>query len=353
MDQNFDIMRCYSGSLAYGTNLPTSDVDIRGLFCASPKFIRTPFFKVKEKVLEEEEDGKVYELTNFMALFGEMNPNIIELLFVDDSSIIQSSGVYDYLRREAPGMLTKKVAFSFSGYAMSQLKRIKGHDKWINNPQPEKLPSQFDYFRLVHNYTEENLTKLESFQYAMWQLNEMSVMIPYGNDIYGVIVSWNSPGLFNADGSIRKLDYSLISDEDKKRAPVMIVKYLREDHKNAKEKHRNYWNWKANRNAARHELEVNFGYDTKHAMHLVRLMRMAKEILTTGQVIVKRPDAKELLEIRGGKWTLEELLEWAEDMDAQIQGPLYKKADLPHSMDKDLFATVLMNAQDMSWEAGK
>ena len=34
--ENFEVMRCYSGSLAYGTNLPTSDVDIRGLFCAPP-----------------------------------------------------------------------------------------------------------------------------------------------------------------------------------------------------------------------------------------------------------------------------------------------------------------------------
>lgn len=71
--ENFEVMRCHSGSLAYGTNLPTSDVDIRGLFCAPPKFIRTPFFNIKEQTLEDEEDGKIYELTNFMKLFAEMN----------------------------------------------------------------------------------------------------------------------------------------------------------------------------------------------------------------------------------------------------------------------------------------
>lgn len=164
-----------------------------------------------------------------------------------------------------------------------------------------------------------------------------------------MVVTWNSPGMFNPDGSIRKLEYSRISDEDKKRQPCMIVKYMQEEHKQAKEKHRNYWQWKENRNPARHQLEVDFGYDTKHAMHLVRLMRMAKEILTTGQVNVKRPDAKELLEIRGGKWTLDELLEWAEDMDQQIQGPLYKQSDLRHSADMDMFANVTMIAQDMAW----
>src|SRR5579875_1443529 len=36
------------------------------------------------------------------------------------------------------------------------------------------------------------------------------------------------------------------------------------------------------------------GYDTKNAMHLVRLYRMGYEILTEGVVRVRRPDAKEL-----------------------------------------------------------
>lgn len=345
----YDIMRCYSGSLAYGTNLPSSDVDIRGLFCAEQKFIRTPFFNIKEQTLAEEEDGKIYELTNFMNLFAEMNPNIIELMFVDEKDILSSSKTYEYLRHMAPELLTKKVAFSFSGYAMSQLKRIKGHDKWINNPQPEKAPTQLEFFRMVHNYTEQKIMNLEEFQYAINGLNDMSILIPYGHDVYGVVVSWNSPGLFNPDGSIRKLEYSRISDEDKKRTPVMIVKYLADEHKRAKEKHRNYWTWKENRNPARHELEVNFGYDTKHAMHLVRLMRMAKEILTTGEVVVKRPDAQELLDIRAGKWSLEELLEWAEYMDSHIQGTLYKQSQLRHSADRELFADVLMQAQDMCW----
>jgi len=45
-------------------------------------------------------------------------------------------------------------------------------------------------------------------------------------------------------------------------------------------------------------LEAKFGFDTKHAMHLIRLLRMAREILETGVVHVKRPDAEELSAIR-------------------------------------------------------
>uniref|UniRef100_A0AAU8GFC8 Nucleotidyltransferase n=1 Tax=Salmonella phage vB_SEnST11_KE22 TaxID=3161173 RepID=A0AAU8GFC8_9CAUD len=344
-----DLMRCYSGSLAYGTNLPTSDVDIRGIFCAEMKFIRTPFFNIKEQTLADEEDGKVYELTNFMKLFVEMNPNIIELMFVDESDILQSSDAYAYLRTMAPELLSSKVAFSFSGYAMAQLKRIRGHDKWISNPQPQEKPTQKEFFRLVHNYSEHPLLKHEDFMRALDNLNDFCILVPYGNDVYGVMENFNSSGLFNSDGSIRKIDYQQLSDSDKKRKPLFIVKYLAEEHKQAKEKHRNYWTWKENRNEARHELEVQYGYDTKHAMHLVRLMRMAEEILTDGKVLVKRPDAQELLDIRGGKWTLDELLAWADEKDRYIREDLYKKTDLPRATDLDLAARVLMTAQDICW----
>ncbi|QXL90538.1 hypothetical protein [Salmonella phage NINP13076] len=344
-----DLMRCYSGSLAYGTNLPTSDVDIRGIFCAEMKFIRTPFFNIKEQTLADEEDGKIYELTNFMKLFVEMNPNIIELMFVDEGDILQSSDAYDYLRTMAPELLSSKVAFSFSGYAMAQLKRIRGHDKWISNPQPQEKPTQKEFFRLVHNYSEHPLLKHEDFMRALDNLNDFCILVPYGNDVYGVMENFDSSGLFNSDGSIRKIDYQQLSDSDKKRKPLFIVKYLAEEHKQAKEKHRNYWTWKENRNEARHELEVQYGYDTKHAMHLVRLMRMAEEILTDGKVLVKRPDAQELLDIRGGKWTLDELLSWADEKDRYIREDLYKKTDLPRTTDLDLAARVLMTAQDICW----
>jgi len=66
-------------------------------------------------------------------------------------------------------------------------------------------------------------------------------------------------------------------------------------------------------------MEKEFGYDGKHAMHLVRLLRMGFEIISTGQVVVTRPDAEELLEIRNGSWPLEQLLEYATAMEIKIE----------------------------------
>jgi hypothetical protein len=90
-----------------------------------------------------------------------------------------------------------------------------------------------------------------------------------------------------------------------------------------------YQNWIKTRNPARAELEKKFGYDTKHGMHLVRLLRMGREILETGKVIVKRPDREELLSIRNsGAWSIEQLIEWAEREEAHLD-EFYKSGRSP------------------------
>ena len=62
---------------------------------------------------------------------------------------------------------------------------------------------------------------------------------------------------------------------------------------------------------------------------------MAKEILQDGKVIVCRPDAEDILNIRGGSWEYDQLIEWAEIQDKEIESiyksgksPLPKKPDL-------------------------
>ena len=89
---------------------------------------------------------------------------------------------------------------------------------------------------------------------------------------------------------------------------------------------KNYLIWKKTRNPARAELEAKYGYDTKHAAHLVRLMRMAHEIMTGKGVIVRRPDADELLAIRRGEWTYDDLIKYIKDIEDEVQR-LYDESD--------------------------
>lgn len=333
------IAKMVTGSHAYGMATATSDLDIRGIFIAPPRCIRTPFYTIKEQNITEEEDTKYYELNNFVKLAIDCNPNIIELLWSDPSAIILDSPEYQMLREAAPSLLSSKIAFTTSGYAFAQLKRIKGHEKWINNPQPEQAPMAKDYVSLVHNFTADKLFKIKLDDY-----NEGYVLARYDNNVLAVYKG--DGNTINKDGSLK---FEVNENIEDYKNPLFIVKFNKEVYEQDKNNHTNYWTWKKNRNAVRNEMEEKFGYDGKHASHLVRLLRMGKEALETGIINVKRDDAAELLAIRNGAWTYEQLIEYAEKMDTLIKEDLYKTTKLPKYPNLEQASKLLMDIQDIAW----
>lgn len=337
-------MEHYAGSIAYGTNTPDSDTDIRGIFCAEPKEIRTPFFTVREKV-GEGEDTKLFELSNYMSLYTQANPNILETLWVDHSDIIIAHPAYKILRDHRQALLSTKVAFTFTGYAYEQMKRIKGHNKWISNPQPKDPPRHSQFVKMIQNYTDDKIFP-NQFKVSDWGRYGL---IHYSSDIYAIVDDDDSlPRVLTNAGEFNITSKQADVDRVKKQ-PMFIIKYCADEYKKAKEVHRNYWQWVKNRNKKRSELEAKYGYDTKHAHHLVRLLRMGEEILTQGEVIVKRPDAEELKAIRNGEWAYEELLAYAEEMDDKIRNRLYYASELPKKPNIKLASKVLMDCQDIFW----
>ncbi len=87
-------------------------------------------------------------------------------------------------------------------------------------------------------------------------------------------------------------------------------------------------------NPARAALEREHGFDTKHAMHLIRLMRMGLEVLERGELLVRRPDAAELVAIRDGAWSYEELLAGAAALRERIERAAATSA-LPDDVDRE------------------
>jgi predicted nucleotidyltransferase len=330
----------YAGSRAYGISLPTSDIDVRGVFCADPINIRTPLFPIREIVDSSEEDTKYYELSHFMKLCLECNPNIIETLWVSDEDITYRTTAYNMLRSERHMLLSSKIAFTTTGYATAQLKRIKGHNKWISNPQPKEPPKPCDFFSVVQWFGKEKNLKIDI---SSFKNNHR--LIPYSDNIYGVY-SWNGYNLYDKDGNIND---RFEESRENLNLPLMIIKWNKEEYKRSKERHTQYWTWKKERNPIRSELEEKYGYDTKHAAHLVRLMRMGKEALQNGEIVVKRPDADELINIRNGSWKYEELIEYAEYMDHEIRENWYKNTNLPKYQDLKFAAQLLMDIQDAVW----
>lgn len=270
-----------AGSHAYGLASETSDEDFRGVFIGLPDNV-VGLYPVEQ--CEGPGDVVVYELKKFVQLAKDCNPNIIELLYVDESDILFQNEWWQRIKAQRDLFLTKKAKFTFSGYAMAQLKRIRGHEKWINNPMPEEPPDPAKYVKVKYI---EGLGQKEVFDQNAYD---------------AALKQW-----------------------------------------------RQYWEWKQSRNPQRAALEERFNYDTKHGMHLVRLMRMGVEILTGQGVIVKRPDREDLLAIRSGALTYDELIALAEDYDRQLD-ELYEKSDLPHAPDVEKINRLLLEVYQGFWE---
>jgi hypothetical protein len=73
-----------AGSHAYGLNTPTSDVDIKGI-AVPPREYFLGFANSFEQAESKDPDMCVFDIRKFFRLAAECNPNIIEMLWCDES----------------------------------------------------------------------------------------------------------------------------------------------------------------------------------------------------------------------------------------------------------------------------
>ena len=86
--------------------------------------------------------------------------------------------------------------------------------------------------------------------------------------------------------------------------------------------------------AKRKAIVDKFGYDLKNAAHLIRLLRMGAEFLKDGELYVYRDDASQLLEIKRGEWTLEQVKAESDKWFALAE-QAYLNSNLPKGPDLD------------------
>lgn len=92
----------------------------------------------------------------------------------------------------------------------------------------------------------------------------------------------------------------------------------------------------------RKQLVEKYGYDTKNASHLIRLLRSGIEFLTTGELTVTRPDAEELIDIKQGKWKLVDIQRMAEELFAEAE-LAFQHSQLPELPDRDSAEQLLID----------
>lgn len=94
---------------------------------------------------------------------------------------------------------------------------------------------------------------------------------------------------------------------------------------------------------ARAERTKIFGFDTKFAYHVVRLLSEAEEILTDHTLTLDKYDRREMLkDIRKGNWTFQQIRDWFTSREQELD-KLYPASTLRHSPDEAAVKQLLLN----------
>lgn len=325
-----------AGSQAHGTARDGSDVDLRGV-CIAPLSLRLSLFRTFEQyegalpdalaktvlprianhptassALATKTECVLFDIAKLVRLCAAANPNALEILFADERDWVLETPAWRRLHDQRHLFLTKKVQQTFYGYAMAQLKKIKTHRSWLLSP-PAKKPAREDFGLPGAGGT------LSADDQNRIEQSIADKIRGYGIDSIDMPKSLRIAIREPLDAFYRDVLAAAAEDLDERmrdaaihslKLPLGVVSAL-----NAEKKYRaamkhwdSYRTWKAHRNPTRAELERRHGYDTKHAMHLIRLMRMGIEALETGDLRIRREDADELSSIRDGALSFDELL---------------------------------------------
>ncbi|KKW11164.1 MAG: nucleotidyltransferase-like protein [Candidatus Gottesmanbacteria bacterium GW2011_GWB1_49_7] len=312
-----------TGSQAYDTADKYSDIDVAGIFLPPKEYI-IGLHRVDQ--LEHKEPGVcdtcIYTLHKFLNLCLSCNPNIIELLFLPDHCIFSCKPQYEYLREHRDLFISKKARWTFAGYAVSQFKRTESHRKWLldpptapptrkefNLPENEKLSS--DAIGAFNSLVAQRLDDVAQLHELRDQLLASSEVLPGWDSVAQTTLN------VEAVHALTGLNKQIVHTVTQEKA-----------YQAAMNRWKSYLNWKASRNPRRAALEEKYGYDTKHASHLIRLILEGEEILRTGHITLPLPQSDLLKEIKAGGWTYDRLKEEVVEIDQRFD-EWYKASLLP------------------------
>ena len=98
----------------------------------------------------------------------------------------------------------------------------------------------------------------------------------------------------------------------------------------------------------RPEYVSTFGYDTKAAMHCLRLYLECIELMREGRITLPRPEREYLIEARSGSWTLERLSREAEKLRREAERAS-QDSFLPEAVDRNAISDLLAKAYFAGW----
>lgn len=250
------------GSHAYGTNIETSDVDVRG--CALNRATDLIGMSKFEQLVNEQTDTTIYSFNKLVSLMLNCNPNTIEMLGCKPEHYILMTPIGQEMLDNRHMFLSKRACSAFGGYATQQLRRLENavaRDRLEQARQEEHIRNSMQ-------------RALESFE-----------------DRYTHIADGGIE-LFVGDSCREGYEKEIFANISLSNYPAREFNSIMNDLKNVLDSYSKL----NHRNHKKDEAHLN-----KHAMHLIRLYLMCLDILEKEEIVTYREKDRDfLMSIRNG-----------------------------------------------------
>ena len=362
------------GSQAYGTATPESDVDKKFVYILPHEFILGMDY-IEQININADYSG--YEIKRFLELIQSNNPTLLELLNSPEDCIEYKHPIFDLILEHRDEFITKKCGDSFGGYARQQIQKAKGQDKmmnWEKDKVTRKVP--MDFCNVIIGNGTIPLTKWLKMEELDQKLCGI-VNVPNARDLYALYYDMTAHYCFSKyeseDREFNKkrlkelgkkvsLGYKGITKEDEKgnilsnelrlsSIPKGLdvycnFSYNKDGYIAHCRDYKQYKEWLEKRNIQRWVDVEGHGQkiDGKNMSHCIRLIEMSVEIAQGKGIIVRRPNAKELLDIRKGKVDLESIINLANGK-IKTMDDLFKNSNLPDEVDRNLINSLLVKVR--------
>ena len=340
--QNLLLLEAVSGSRAYGLATPESDTDIKGVFYL-PKSM---FYGMEyiPQISNETNDIVYYELGRFIELLLQSNPNTLELLASPPDCVRYRSPLMDAFKTE--WFISKTCQQSFAGYAYGQIKKARGLNKKISNPMPSEKKSILDFRHIIEG------RKTVPLQYwltqrGMEQRRVGLIKIAHARELYALF--YDADGTLGYHGIAPKPEATTLSLSPipEGESPLAHLSFNQDGYSSYCREYASYQQWLAERNETRYQgtQAHGQGYDAKNMMHTFRLLETARDIALHSEIRPRLPNRDELLAIKRGESSYEDLLEKAERLMVEVE-TAFEASDLPETVNAASTLAALIKVRE-------